>query len=239
MPNEEQLVLFCNGRLPAWPPHDRFVRCSLRDTDVTQTLSVDVWTCVCEHLGIRDRRAFAATSAHARLLDRVSWRTQRTLHLPPDVGWHDLWYVALLPLECITAGGESLDERGATPHDLRLCVCVAARLVTRALRSHSPVYLHGVPLLQRATERPDLFRGVRHERALIAAIAAAAHHPAVARSTEAELRPVRRHAFFLPLERLRVIFGSTQTAKWALEALPWPWLWQQLEENFLRCGDED
>lgn len=244
MADEERLVRFCTGRLSMGPRRRPLVGRALRSADVTQTLSVDAWTCVAEHLCIRDRRAFAATSAHGRLLDRSAWEAQRSVHLPASIGWHDLWYVALLPLRSIVAGAEWLDDRRTTPHDLRLCVCVAARLVTQALRLRRANYLHGVQLLQRATGRPDLFHGVRDERALIASIAASAQHPAVAAAhlhRRSHGRPVaaqRRHSFFLPLERLRVIFGSTQTATWALEALPWPWLWAQLEDNFVWCGEE-
>ena len=42
----------------------------------------------------------------------------------------------------------------------------------------------------------------------------------------------RRRELGISLERLKGIFFSTRVALLAIEALPWPWLWMQLEASF-------
>ena len=228
--DDERVLRFCNGRPP--PTRHRRVPmfvCSLLDIDVTRFLDTDEWACVAEFLHIRDRRSFSATSSHNRSVERSAWDAQRVLHLPANLSWNDLWYVALLPLQEIVAGNETLRETSTrvAPRDRRLCVCASARMVARARAEQRTFYLHNVELLRRSTVGvPGLFGGIRNEWQMIASIAAASNHPIV-RSFE------RRHPTFrmsLTLEQLRDTFGSMQTAVWALEALPWPWLWLQVNQ---------
>ena len=250
---EERFARFCNGLPPPRRPA-RFVTCPLDDeTDHTQVLGVDEWADgVSAHLSIRDRRAFAATSTHARRLDRDAWRAQRVAILPERVGWHDLWYVAHMPLQEVRAGAEAMDattdcERNRGLRDVRLCVCVAARLVGAAEAARRPTHLHGVDLWRLATHpHASLFRGssratppcrtsaFRDERVMIASLAALSRNPFVRRAGGA--RDWRGAPFFLSLERLAAIFHGRRGAAFALEALPWPWLWCELGGMFPWCA---
>lgn len=205
-------------------------------------LGVDEWDCVCTFgLTVRDRRAFAATSSHARHLDREVWAAQRTIHLdtgcPRQFGWHELWYVAHLPVQQVRSGDEALDLRHPIdgPHnrglrDPRLCACFAAWLVTDALRRRRSTHYHGVDLLRTATDPRASLVGVPHNtRALIAAIAALSQHPLVHATRPPRVlaqRPnVRSHFCF---ERLSGFFHGPLIMGFAVEALPWPWLWAEL-----------
>lgn len=218
--------------------------------NATQLLGVDEWDCVCAlGLTVRDRRAFAATSSHARHLDREVWAVQRSVQLDDEalmavanghgghLGWHELWYLAHLPLQQVRSGEEALDLRYPIdgPHnrglrDPRLCACLAAWLVTDALRRRRSTHYHGVDLLRTATDPRASLIGVPHNtRALIAAIAALSQHPMVhaARSPRvlAQWPNVRSHFCF---ERLVGFFHGPLIMRFAVEALPWPWLWAEL-----------
>lgn len=240
---DDTFFRFCNGFGRPWAPK-RFFRSSLCDADHTTKLCVDEWDCVCSHLTIRDRRAFAATSTHARRLDRETWAAGRVAILPECVGWHDLCYVAHMPLEWIVSGGECMDvavvdgEHNRGLSDVRLCVCVTARLAADAVRRRHANHYHGIDLWRMATcAQARLFthRGTGDERGLIAAVAGLAHNRRV---HEAAARRIRsRENFYISLDRLKGLCHTTQLTALVLEALPWQWLWQELRDVFPSCGE--
>lgn len=246
----EQFSRFCNG-LP--PPcthgeHAPFFVCPLDNVDRIKTLSVDEWECVCAHMTIRDRRAMAATCRHGRYLDRSVWRAQRWAVLPERIGWHDLCYVAHMPLAELRVGGQGMSERLDLAHintdqyrnvnDVRLCVCVAARLVTDMITYRKNVHLHGIDLWRTATHADaHLLHGTRHdEKAIVACIAALSQNPLVGKQSMRGIR--RREPFFLSLERLTAIFHGAHIAAFALEALSWQWLWSELKRTFAWCSED-
>ena len=194
-------------------------------------LTVDAWDHLCSFLDIRDRRAFAATSRCWQRLDHDAWESQHSLALAPHLHWHDLWYLGLAPLESLVApSGERLERcERASPRDVQLCVCHVARQVASALRTRQKTVVFNIDVYARATRgNARLFHGVRDDdRSLIASIGAMSQNPKV-RSFP---RQRHRFAFFWTMAQCIRIFRGVRTFDLALQALPWSWLWHEVDET--------
>lgn len=248
-----RMVRFCNGLwdgpMPKWTRRGTYC-----GSDCTIMIGIDEWECICTHLEVCDRRAFAAAGMHGRFLDQGVWASQQRVVLPEKsrLSWYDLSYVAHSPVVHIVAGEETLDMRDLAscnnPRDVRLCICAAIRLTREALAQKKPVRLHGINLYRTATHRRvglrDAFMNGEHH--LVTTVAALSYHESVHNMRRCPA-PRRRHPFSMSLNRMASLFYTDAIASLVLEALPWQWLWDALrifsamggvEEDFYTRDDD-
>ena len=207
---------------------------------------------VLPHMDVRTRRAFGATCVHARRFDRAAWALAQELELvAEELSWHDLQYVARLPLVAVRARNGRCDERlvyddpGARVWTLPLRAC-------RAIRSK----MVGVPIWYGRPKRMQcmmslrsyihysqtLYLGEDRDARLVEVLAdvwATMHFAGGGRCAA----PQRTNTASLDewvaredmQQRIRWCV-SLQAREWALQCVPWPYLWSAVREHCDRTG---